>query len=126
MIGKAILLLLFVVAACESQPNDIRITHANAFTARYAKSRFSGWNVRATAAGHDCGVLLIRTSVLIDKRMVEALHYGGGPYDIHRGGVHDFYRERRFRGVAYQDPSGAAWTYGAVTKDEAETLKPCR
>ena len=122
---KAILLLL-TLAACESQPDDIRVTSAATFTARYAKSRFADWKVRANAAGGDCDVLLIRTAILIDDRMVEALHYGGGPYDVYDGGVQHFYRERKFRGVAYRDPSGAVWTYGAVTKEDAETLKPCR
>lgn len=126
MLRYAILLLLVSLAACDSRPNDIRVTHADAFTARYARSRFSGWKIRAEAAGPACDVLRIRTAILIDEMMVETLHYDGGDYDVYEGGVQHFYKERRFRGVVYEDPSGRTWTYGALKPGEAEQLQPCR
>lgn len=111
---------------CQAQPhNDARVTAASFFTQRYSHSRLAKWNVRASAAGRDCGVLLVETSIVMEDSMVEAMHYGGGAYGVIEGGVQRFYRERSFRGVAYKDSSSRIWTYGDVTREEAEALKRC-
>ncbi len=129
------LLLLFAVVTCESNriktprkltAADGRIAAAHAFTRRYAQSRFSGWNIRADAAGTDCDVLFVNTSIVLDESMVEALHYGAGTYDIDGGGVQHFSRQQSFRGVAYKDRSARVWTYGAVSPAEAEAMTACR
>lgn len=103
-----------------------RISAADVFTGRYAQSRFSQWNIRANAAGADCDVLFVRTSLILDDSMIEALHYGAGTYDLFEGGVQQFSRDRVFRGVAYKDGSGKVWVYGDVTIPEAERMKACR
>ena len=129
------MLLLTAVITCESNrmksprkpsSSDGRIAAANAFTRRYAQSRFSGWNIRADAAGTDCDVLLVRTSIVLEESMIEAMHYGAGAYDIYDGGVQHFCREQTFRGVAYKDASDRVWTYGAVSVAEAEGMTACR
>jgi hypothetical protein len=71
-------------------------------------------------------VLFIRTANVLDDTMVEQMHYGSADYAMIPGGVHQFYRERAFRGVAYQDVAERVWTYGAVTGVEGESLQPCR
>lgn len=106
--------------------SDVRVASADQFTQRYAQSRLSGWNVRASAAGTDCAVLFVRANIILEDSMIEAMHYGAGAYDIYDGGVQHFYRQRAFRGVAYKDSSGRVWTYGAVDETEAEALTPCR
>lgn len=129
------MLLLTAVITCESNrlktpprpaASDGRIAAAHAFTRRYAQSRFSGWNIRAEAAGADCDVLFVNTSIVLEESMIEAMQYGAGSYDIYEGGVQHFYREQTFRGVAYKDGSERVWTYGAVTVTEAEGMTACR
>ena len=90
-----------------------------------AQSKLAAWNVRASAAGRDCSVLLIDTSVVMEESMVEALHYGGGDYSIvDDAGAERFCRQRAFRGVAYRDATGRIWAYD-LSADEARTLKRC-
>jgi len=124
-----LLLLIALLIACRSNPkpspNDLRVDAARSFTQRYAHSRVAGWNVRASAAGRDCDVLLVDTSVIMDDSMVEALYYGGGSYSVIDGGVEHFCGAHSFRGVAYRDWTARVWTYGGVTTDEAQTLKRC-
>jgi hypothetical protein len=103
-----------------------RIAAARLFTTDCGRSRLSGWNVQASATGSDCGVLLIETPMILEDAIVEAMHYGTGAYDLYRGGINHFSRERDFRGVAYRDGSGRIWLYGSVSQHEAETLRPCR
>lgn len=129
--------LLFVGAAatCESSHLDTppprsaaateRMDAADAFSRRYTQSRFSRWNIRANAAGADCDILLIHTSIVLEESMIEAMQYGAGAYDIYDGGVQRFYRDRTFRGVAYKDGSERVWAYGAVSVAEAEKMTPC-
>lgn len=134
-VAAGVTLTLFftiVVAMCRPAPapranaSDGRIAAAHHFTELYSKSRLSGWDVRASAAGNDCAALFVTTSIILEDSMVEAMHYGAGPYDIHDGGIEHFYRESSFRGVAYRDASGRIWTYGAVNAIEAEAFVPCR
>jgi hypothetical protein len=112
--------------APQSTRQEARVTAAHLFTERYSKSRLSAWHVHASAAGADCAILLIDVPIVLEDSMIEAMHYGAGAYDVYDGGVHRFYRERTFRGVAYKDASGRVWTYGAVSPDEARSLAPCR
>lgn len=119
---------ILAVLSCTPKPaarENIHVKHADLFTQRYAQSRLARWNVHASAAGRDCAVLFVETSMILEDTMIEAMHYGAGAYDIHEGGVQQFLRERAFRGVAYKDRSGRLWTYGAVTPAEAERLAPC-
>jgi hypothetical protein len=123
-------LLALVVMSCESNrlptERDNRIAAARIFTRRFALSSLSAWNVRASAAAEDCGVLFITTTMNLDEPMIETMHYGTGVYDVNRGGVQRFCRERSFRGVAYRDGSGHTWTYGATDRAEAAAMKPCQ
>lgn len=132
-----ILGLLYVSAAATCESDRLkspplstaavdRIDAANTFSRRYTQSRFSRWNIRANAAGVDCDVLFINTSVPLEESMIEAMQYGAGAYDIVDGGVQRFCRDRTFRGVAYRDSSERVWTYGAVSVAEAERMIPCR
>jgi len=125
---RRLMILALLAAMCDSRRPPDRETHilaANAFTQRYAHSRFASWNVRASARGRDCDVLLVETDMLMEDSMVEAMHYGAGAYGVIEGGVQRFYRERIFRAVAYKDSSGRIWSYGDVTASEAATLKRC-
>jgi hypothetical protein len=123
------ILLMLLAPACEShrpKSNNERIAAASAFTERYASSSLAYWDVRAHAAGPDCGVLLVESKIVLEDAMVEALHYGGGAYDVYKGGVQQFWHDRAFRGVAYRDGTGHVWTYGDVTTAEGQALTPCR
>lgn len=131
---RALLLLSLFVLACESnQPSSLKVTTdrdnrmaaARSFTGIYEHSRLSKWTVRASVAGAGCDVLFVRTSIILEDSMIEAMHYGAGAYDVYPGGVQQFYRDRAFRGVAYKDSSERVWTYGAVTTAEGESLTPC-
>jgi len=125
------LLAAVLLLGCESKKTHLRaiksphVEAANFLTKRYTEPHFSGWNLRATAAGRNCDVLFLRTEMILEDSMVEAIHYGTGAYDIYEGGVQRYYRERLFRGVAYEDRTGRIWTYGAVSPAEAGALMPC-
>src|ERR1051325_2643229 len=122
--------LIVLGNSCESnRPTSAataRVTDASAFTHRYAESRLPRWNVRAAAAGDGCRVLFVETAIVMEDSMVEALHYGGGSYDVYRGGVQQFWHDRAFRGVAYKDGTGHLWTFGNVGNAEAAALVACR
>jgi hypothetical protein len=132
----AMLAFLASAVACESKPqsapppssppHSVHVTAADRFTRNYAQSKLARWHVEASAAGDDCGVLLVQTAIVMDDSMVEALHYGAGAYRVDDRGVYQFYREHSFRGVAYKDPSRKVWTYGDVTPQELEALTPCQ
>lgn len=116
------LLLLF---SCRAAP-DGHVTAASALTRRYADSRFQKWNVRASAAGRDCSVLLVETSIVLDESMVEAMHYGTGPYAVEGRGLQNFSREGGFRGVVYRDPTERVFPYGDLRDEDPRSLPPCR
>jgi hypothetical protein len=124
---RCLMTLALLIAMCESHPPPSinHVAAANVFTDRYAHSRFARWNVRATARGRDCDVLLVETDMVMEDSMVEAMHYGAGAYGVVDGGVQRFYRDRSFRGVAYKDSSGRIWAYGDVTAQDAATLSQC-
>ncbi|HEX8617247.1 MAG TPA: hypothetical protein VF911_06655 [Thermoanaerobaculia bacterium] len=125
MLGIA-LFITFTAACNPDRQNNAYVVAAENFTQRCSKSRLAPWNVRAAAAGADCEILVVQTSIILEDSLVEALHYGTGNYGIYDGGVQNFSRNSEFRAVAYKDSTGAVWTYGATTADEAKTLKPCR
>ena len=110
----------------QESTRDERIAAASQLTKRCAASRLAKWNIRGIAAGADCSVLLVETSMVLDDSLVEAIHYGTGPYAVVEGGVRQFTRVRAFRGVAYRDRIGRVRTYGDLTHTEAEELRPCR
>jgi hypothetical protein len=124
-----ILAVAVLAIACaprqQESPRDERIAAASLLTRRCAASRLAKWNIRGVAAGADCSVLLVDTSMVLDDSLVEAIHYGTGPYAVVDGGVRQFTRLRAFRGVAYRDRIGRVRTYGDLTKTEAEELRPC-
>ena len=124
---RRLMILALLAAMCESRPRSSgnHAAAANFLTDRYAHSRFAGWNVRASARGRDCDVLLVETDMLMEDSMVEAMHYGAGAYGVVDGGVQRFCRDRAFRGVAYKDSSGRIWAYGNVTAQDAATLPRC-
>jgi hypothetical protein len=119
-------LLIAFAAACDGGTSNAYVTAANTFTQHYSQSRLARWNVRASAAGSDCAILIVQTSIILEDSLVEAMHYGAGAYAVYDGGVQNFYRKGAFRGVAYKDSTGRVWTYGATTVAEAHSLKPCR
>jgi len=127
MTMRFLMIFALLAAMCESRPRlpNNHVASANVFTQRYAHSRFAGWNVRASARGRDCDVLLVETDMVMEDSMVEAMHYGAGAYGVVDGGVQRFYRDRSFRGVAYKDSSGRIWAYGDVTAHDAATLPRC-
>jgi hypothetical protein len=126
---RCLIILALLASTCESRPrpsfDNTHVVAATVFTQRYAHSRFAGWNVRASARGRDCDVLLVETDMVMEDSMVEAMHYGAGEYGVVEGGVQRFYRDRSFRGVAYKDSSGRIWAYGDVTARDAATLPRC-
>jgi len=110
----------------QQSPREERKAAASQFTRRCATSRLAKWNIRGLAAGADCSVLLVETSMVLDDSLTEAIHYGTGAYAVIEGGVRHFTRERTFRGVAYRDRTGHVRTYGSLMQGEAEDLQPCR
>lgn len=120
-----VILFLLTLAACETAPDNDHVLAARMFTTSIASSRFSDWELNAIAAGRTCDVLLVQTSIIVDEKMVEALHYGGGEDDAYEGGVRHFCRDRGFRGVVYRDHSNQIWTYGDVSETEAKSIQPC-
>lgn len=101
-----------------------RVVAAAELTRLYANSRLKDWQVRASVTGADCRVLLVQTPVIMEKTMVEAMHYGRSTYSVDGRSIDQFSHERQFRGVAYRDGSGNVWTFGEITNDETEP--PCR
>jgi hypothetical protein len=123
---KLVLCLILTVCAPHPTPRDAQIAAASTLTARYAASTMAKWNLRGSAAGADCKVLLVETPIVLEDSLVEAIHYGTGAYAVVDGGVRRFTREHAFRGVVYRDHTGRFWTYGDLAQSEAEGLQPCR
>ena len=122
-------LAVCLIACAPRQPQSVReerIAAASLLTRRCAVSRLAKWNIRSSAAGADCSILLVDTSMVLDDSLTEAIHYGTGVYAVVDGGVRHFSRERAFRGVVYRDRTGHVRTYGDLAQGEAEDLRPCR
>lgn len=120
------LLAAFCAPRPQTTPRDARVTAASTLTSRCAASRLGQWNIHGTAAGADCDVLLVETSMVLEDSLVEAIHYGTGAYAVADGGVRRFSRDHAFRAVAYRDVTGRVWTYGPLTRGETASLQPCR
>ena len=120
----------FLSTACapRTQPSEReqRIVAASLLTKRCAASRLATWNIRGTAAGDDCGVLVVDSSTVLDDSLIEAIHYGTGSYEVVKGGVRQFTRDRAFRGVVYRDRTGHVRSYGDLSSQQLEDLQPCR
>jgi hypothetical protein len=128
-----IALLAVTIIHCSDEPQlgkrhavKEHMIAARHFTMDCAGSRLASWNVRGSAAGNDCGILLIETPMILEDAIVEAMQYGTGAYDLYQGGVNHFSRARAFRGVVYKDGSGQVWFFGNLSRVEAESLRPCR
>jgi hypothetical protein len=122
---------LIALLSCDPKPpltqqhKNMRVASANLFTGRYAQSRLAAWNLHANAIGSDCDVLMVKTSIILEESMVEAMHEGAGAYAVYDGGVQRFCRDHSFRAAAYKDRTGQIWAYGKVTATEAAAMKPC-
>lgn len=90
-----------------------------------AARQLASYELNASAAGSDCRVLLIETKTGFDDELVESIQYGTGDYAAF-GGVERLAHERRFRAVVYRDHDGGLWTYGATTRNEAQSIRSCR
>ena len=126
IVAFAACLIAAVCTPRQPSPRDARINAAASLAGRCAASRLAKWNIRGSAGGADCNVLLVDTSMVLDDSLVEAIHYGTGAHAVVDGGVRHFTRQRAFRGVVYRDRTGRVWTYGDLTRREAEELQPCR
>jgi hypothetical protein len=109
----------------DREERDPYVRDAEFLTARYAL-KLPQWNIRARAAGPRCDVLVLHVGVILEESMIEAMHFGTGPYEEVTGSLQRFYHQQGFRGVAYHDKSEKIWTYGNVSEQEARALVPCR
>jgi len=130
-------IVLTVALSCTDRPQTdaaiqqesarrARVHAARIFTRDCEASPLANWKLHGSAAGGDCRILLVDTSMILEDSTVEAMHYGTGSYELYAGGVLHFSRERAFRGVAYRDRTGHLWTYGEVSARETQDLQPCR
>lgn len=110
---------LFIALACDFHP----AARASLDTVRKIRA---GNSIRASAAGEDCLVLVIRTDSALDDRTVESIQYGTGDLTAYPGGVQQFVADKRFRAVVYEDANDGLWTYGSITREEARALQDCR
>jgi hypothetical protein len=58
--------------------------------------------------------------------MVEAMHYGTGPYALDRHGVEKYAHDGGFHGVVYRDPTDHLFPYGDLRDEDPHALAPCR
>ena len=121
---------LCIVLNCNSKSaaarSDVHVIAATLLTQQYTAPPLDAWHIRATAAGRDCSVLVVQSQVILEDAMIEAMHYGAGPYGAFPGGVKQFTNDHAFRGVIYKDVAGRSWPYGTVTEREQEGVTPCR
>lgn len=118
----SVLLLLVAVTACDVNPDaKAPVAAAHELTQNYTLQE-----LKAYAAGTDCRVLLVRIRTTLDDAAVETMHYGDGESAAYPGGLQQFAEERQFRAVAYRDHDGRLWTYGSITRQEAQTMPVCR
>jgi hypothetical protein len=113
--------LVFTLLACDSpRAGEEAAAAADLFTRQHRKHE-----LHASVGGSDCRVLLISGETEFEDDTVESIHYGTGGYDAF-GGAEQFAHDHAFRAVVYRDPAGAFWTYGATTRDEAQSMPRCR
>jgi hypothetical protein len=114
--------VLLALYSCDFNPRTEKLVHAaRQFTKLYATRE-----LHASAAGDDCLILLIRADARLGDASVESIHYGTGDTAGYSGGVQQFLENHGFRAVVYTDPDRGRWTYGSITSDEAQSLRPCR
>lgn len=113
--------LVFALLACNTpRASEQAAAAADLFTRQHSKHA-----LQASVGGSDCRVLLITSETAFEDDQVESIQYGVDHYDAF-GGAEQFARDRGFRAVVYRDPAGAFWTYGATTRDEAQSMTRCR
>jgi hypothetical protein len=126
----ALALLVMTVTSCaparRSAAEDIRISAARLLTMQYERSELAKWQVRAAAAGPDCGVLLVHIPFGVEDAMIRAMHYGAGAYNVYDGGVERFYPQYTFASVVYTDASTRMWVYGDIQERDALKLETCQ
>ncbi len=118
--GSRTALFLLLLACHAHRAGKEAIAAADLFTRQHEARQ-----LRASVAGSDCRILLIRIGTGADDALVESIHYGTQPYDAF-GGVEQFAHDRGFRAVVYRDAAGNLRTYGATTRDEARSMPGCR
>ena len=123
--ARQIILVLGFLSVLACQRPDTHVSTASMLTQRYSRSKFEKWNVHASAAGRDCRVLLVETSIILDDSMVEAMHYGAGAYAVDGRGMQHFSREGSFHGVVYRDQTDRVWTYGDLRQEEPRSITTC-
>ena len=114
--------VLLALLACDFDPRADRSVHA----ALECTELYAEHDLRASAAGDDCLVLLMQAETRLSDATVESIQYGTGDVAGYDGGVQQFLEDRRFRAVVYEDADGGLWTFGSITDDEAHSLKACR
>lgn len=113
--------VLLALLTCNTpHAEDDAATDATLFTRQYAKQK-----LHASVAGNDCRVFVISTETPLNDEVVESIQYGTGSYSAF-GGAEQFAHDRGLRAVVYRDSTGALWTYGATTRDEAQSMASCR
>lgn len=118
---KRLLAVLLALAACNYDPvAQVSVDAAETITRDYEPR-----SLKAYAAGSDCLVLLVRASTRLNDTAVETLHYGNGESLLHPGGLQQFAAAKKFRAVAYRDSDGNLWTYGSITRQEAQSMRTC-
>jgi len=132
------LVLMFCIAACRNDyaghtqtrnaqlaapsGRTLRIATAKDLTRLYAASELRDWKLKASAAGPDCGVLIVETPVAMERTMIDAMHHAVGSYRISDTSIDELAHERGFRGVLYKEGSGRLWPHGNVGEG---TPAPC-
>jgi hypothetical protein len=114
------LALVLTLIACNAR----RAGHEAAADAATFSRQHAKHQLHASVAGSDCRVLAIETETAFNDENVESIQYGTGDYGAF-GGAERFAHDRGFRAVVYRDSNGALWTYGATTRDEAQSLPRC-
>ena len=113
--------VLFALLACDFDPRADRLAHA----ARECTELYAAHDLRASAAGDDCLVLLVHAETRLSDTAVESIHYGTGDGAGYAGGLRQVLEDRGVRAVVYEDADRGLWTFGSITDDEAHSLKPC-
>lgn len=113
-------LALLLLACNANRADKDAAAAAELFTRQYETRQ-----LRASVAGSDCRILLIRIGDDADEDRVASIHYGTGGYDAFGGGE-QFAHDRGFRAVVYRDAGERLWMYGNTDREEAQSLPRCR
>ena len=121
MIRSTAIGLLLMFTACDFDPAE----RAPIEAARQLEEKYAAKALRVSAAGDDCLVLLVRSNTAFDDATVESIQYGTNEFTAYAGGVQQFLEDHRFRAAVYIDTNRSLWTWGSVTRKEAQSLSPC-